>query len=116
MRLIIEAANYEVLMYKYNLTLLLGLGLIVLVLVVFFGAVSLLRKNHASKSMVSTSKLTSSLRDEKLKSSIIINAIDDGVVLIDDQHTIQLFNPGAANIVGWKAVDAVGLNWQAIFK
>src|ERR1017187_3911886 len=103
-------------MYKYNLTLLLGLGLIVLVLVVFFGAVSLLRKNHASKSMVSTSKLTSSLRDEKLKSSIIINAIDDGVVLIDDQQTIQLFNPGAANIVGLKAVDAVGLNWQAIFK
>ncbi len=116
MSLIIETANYEVLMHKYNLTLLLGLGLIVLLLLALFVTVWLLRRSRKSKSTASNSKLTSSLRDEKLKSSIIINAIDDGVVLIDDQRTIQLFNPGAANIVGWKAEDAVGLNWQAIFK
>jgi PAS domain S-box-containing protein len=61
------------------------------------------------------SKLANSLRDEKLKSEIILNTIEDGVVLIDDQRTIQLFNPGASAITGWTSSDAVGLTWQAVF-
>jgi len=69
-----------------------------------------------SKKPAASSALASSLRDEKLKSSIIINAIDDGVAVIDNQGVIQLFNPGASNITGWKAEEAVGLDWQLVFK
>lgn len=68
------------------------------------------------KGSASTTKLASSLRDEKLKSDIILNTIDDGVVLIDNQQLIRLFNPGATNITGWKREEAEGLDWHSVFK
>ena len=60
--------------------------------------------------------LAGSLRDEKLKSSIILNAIEDGVVLIDTEGVIRLFNPGASTITGWVADEAEGLDWRLVFK
>ncbi len=44
--------------------------------------------------------LAKNLFDEKAKSDIILNAIDDGVILIDANKTIQLFNPAAEKITG----------------
>lgn len=62
-----------------------------------------------------TSKLANSLRDERVKNSIILSSIEDGVVLIDEQGIIQLFNPGAAVITGWKREEAEGLDWRSVF-
>jgi PAS domain S-box-containing protein len=62
------------------------------------------------------SKLGSMLHLEQLKSNLIIDSIDDGVVLIDNQHVIRLFNPAAAKISGWKANDANGLDYKLVFK
>jgi len=67
------------------------------------------------KSSASNTKLASSLRDEKAKSEIILSTIEDGVVFMDEQGTIQLFNPGAAGITGWASEDAVGLDWKSVF-
>lgn len=97
-----------------NLLLLLSVGLAALVVMLLVVVVSLQRRKPSGGA--GSSKLASSLRDERLRSSIILNAIEDGVVLVDDQQTIQLFNPGAANITGWNANDAQGLAWQAVFK
>ncbi len=63
----------------------------------------------------SNSKLATSLRDEKARSDIVLSAIEDGVVFVDEQGTIQLFNTGAANITGWTREDAVGLDWKSVF-
>lgn len=65
---------------------------------------------------VNASKLAASLRDEKLKSEIILGGIVDGVVLIDSEQTIQSFNNGAATVTGWKVEEAIGLNWQSVIK
>jgi len=73
-------------------------------------------KRTKHKSAAGNTKLASSLRDEQTKNSIILNSIEDGVVLIDDQGIIRLFNPGAANITGWKRDDAEGLDWKSVFK
>ena len=62
------------------------------------------------------SKLESSLRDEQIKSDFILNAIEDGVILIDDQKIIRLFNPGAATITGWPVKDATGLDYRSVLK
>jgi two-component system sensor histidine kinase VicK len=62
------------------------------------------------------SNMASNLRDERLRFEIIINAIEDGVVLVDDQSTIQLFNPGAGQITGWSCEEAVGLSVHAVMK
>lgn len=73
-------------------------------------------KQPHTGTQTSSSKLALSLRDEKLRSSIILNTIEDGVVLVDDQQIIQLFNGGASKITGWNTNDARGLAWSAIFK
>lgn len=62
------------------------------------------------------SELADKLRDEKLKSSIILNAIQDGVVLVDDEGIIRVFNPSAGTITGWAANEAEGLDWRLVFK
>lgn len=61
-----------------------------------------------------TNVLASNLRDEKLKSDIILNAIDDGVILLDANKTIQMFNPGAEKITGWAAGDALNLDYHSV--
>ncbi len=95
----------------------------VIVIAVFFIAVALmaaavllvrilLNKRKGKKS----NKLVSSLRDEKRKSDIILQATDDGVVLIDTQNTIQLFNPAAKTITGWPSDEARGLDYHNVLK
>lgn len=49
-------------------------------------------------------------------SGIIINAIADGVVIIDWEGIIRLFNPGAAAISGWTAEEALGLDFRGVLK
>lgn len=60
--------------------------------------------------------LASSLRDEKLKSDIIISAIEDAVILVDAENIIQLFNPGASNLTGWKVSEAIGLDYRSVVR
>lgn len=69
-----------------------------------------------SSTNASKSSLASSLHDEKAKSEIILNSIDDGVVLIDDTGNIQAFNKGAEDITGWQQKDALGLNYNSVIK
>lgn len=68
------------------------------------------------KSSSKASQLANRLQGEQLKSDIIINAIDDGVVLVDDQQTIRMINPAGAQIVGWDKKEAEGLDWKLVFK
>ena len=37
--------------------------------------------------------------------STVVNASADGIIAIDEQGTITLFNPAAGHIFGWKAED-----------
>lgn len=96
-----------------NLLIALSVGLATII-VVLLGVIHMLRQGKGGAG--GTASLASSLRNEKVKSDIILNTIEDGVVLVDDQQTIQLFNPGAANITGWKASDTKGLAWKSVFE
>lgn len=88
-----------------------------IVSVLLLGTIFLLLKRQLNnRHLGSASSLATSLRDEKLKSNIILNGIDDGVVLIDDQKNIQLFNPAATKITGWPENEAVGLNVHNVLK
>ncbi|HPD98728.1 PAS domain-containing protein [Candidatus Saccharibacteria bacterium] len=60
--------------------------------------------------------LAKNLFDEKAKSDIILNAIDDGVILIDANKTIQLFNPAAEKITGWAQKDALNIQYTSVLK
>lgn len=70
------------------------------------------KKNKSNQTKI----LTANLQDQKQKFELIVNAIEDGVVLIDADKVIQLFNPGAGNISGWDPDEANGLNATAVLK
>ncbi len=61
-------------------------------------------------------KTGASLRDEQQASSIILNAIEDGVMLIDDKGVIDLFNPGATKLTGWPSNEARKLDYRSVIK
>lgn len=62
------------------------------------------------------SSLASSLHDQKAMSEIILGAIEDGVILIDTNRAIQMFNNAAEKITGWAVKDAVGLDYKSVIK
>jgi PAS domain S-box-containing protein len=99
-----------------NILIFLSLGLAAIVVVLLVTIQALARRRKKSGTTVVASKLQGSLRDEKLKSDIILNTIEDGVILIDEQKVIQLFNPGASTITGWPATEAQGLNVNSVIK
>ncbi|MEO6760906.1 MAG: ATP-binding protein [Candidatus Saccharimonadales bacterium] len=99
-----------------NKTLIIGGVASILVIGVIVVVVWIIKHRGKKKSGTKNTQLASKLQGEQLKSDIILNAIDDGVVLVDNQQIIQLFNPAAGNITGWTREEAEGLDWHSIFK
>lgn len=60
--------------------------------------------------------MAANLQDQKVKFEVIINSIDDGVILLDRQQVIQLFNPGAAAISGWPVDEATGISVKSVIE
>jgi PAS domain S-box-containing protein len=54
--------------------------------------------------------LPANLQDDSLRFKVIIESIEEGVILIDDEGTIQVINPGAGIICGWDAEEASGID------
>lgn len=53
---------------------------------------------------------------EKSRSKIIIDSIADGVVVLDSNSQIKLFNPAATAITGWPEEEALGLDYRSVFE
>ena len=71
---------------------------------------------NGGKGAKANAALQDAVRDEKLKSSIILSAIEDGVVLIDANKNIQSFNQGASTITGWTAEEALKMSYEVVLK
>jgi PAS domain S-box-containing protein len=54
------------------------------------------------------------LKDQRLGSDFILGAIEDGVIMASRDNLIQLFNPAASTITGWRAEEAVGLDFHSV--
>ncbi len=61
-------------------------------------------------------ELAQELNQVSNKSEIIINAIADGVIAINNAGTIQLINPAAERIMGWGTEDASELDYRSVFR
>jgi len=79
------------------------------------GALWVLRSKKGRK-VEGNSTLSRTLQAERSKSDIIVNAIDDGVVVIDTQKIIQIFNPAAGRLTGWKPTEAIRLDYTSVLK
>ena len=58
--------------------------------------------------------LASRLQAERLKSDIILSAIETGVVVVDENQIVQLINPAGARITGWTMTEAVGIDYKSV--
>jgi PAS domain S-box-containing protein len=61
-------------------------------------------------------ELTNELTQESNKSSVVIRAINEGVIAVDPKGIIELINPAAQHIIGWGGEDAVGLDYKSVLK
>lgn len=50
------------------------------------------------------------------KAEVVINAIGDGVLALDNQGIIRLINPAAQRLLGWGKHDSLGLAYKSVFK
>lgn len=69
------------------------------------------KKNDTDKN-----RLPANLRDDSSKFKVILDSIEDGVVLIDSEHVIQLINPGAGKICGWPPEEATGIDVSSVIR
>lgn len=60
--------------------------------------------------------LANELNQVANKSEVVINAISDGVLAINNQGVIELINPAAQRIVGWGHQDALGLDYKSVLQ
>jgi len=63
-----------------------------------------------------TSSLPPELRNDNLKFKVIVENIEEGVILVDDRRVIQLINPSAATLCGWKQEEASGLVVESVMQ
>lgn len=90
-------------------------GVIVLVLSGVLVLVSVLARSNKHRKHPK-SKLAVATKPEDIESDALLNAIEDGVIFIDGQGKIQVFNPGASTITGWPVEEAIGLDYRSVFQ
>lgn len=100
-------------------TLVMIMGAIIALLIVGFFLYWLKASKHIHEQdkkdgIDEKALLKSSLKKEQLRSQAILNDLEDGIVLVDTSGVIQLFNPSAGKISGWKVEEAVGLDHKTI--
>ncbi len=76
----------------------------------------LLGRRKLSSKGNDTPQIDTLLRQEQLKSSVILESISDGVILINAAGDIQLINQSAADLFGWDKKEALGFNYQSLYK
>lgn len=59
---------------------------------------------------------SSGFKDRDLSADLLIESIAEGVVVVDLEGTLKLFNKAAEDITGWSKVDALGLNYLSVLK
>lgn len=58
--------------------------------------------------------LANELNQVSNKAEVVINAIGEGVIAINNKGNIELINPAAQHIIGWGKQDATGLDYKSV--
>ena len=60
--------------------------------------------------------LANELSQVSNKSEVVISAISDGVIAVNNKGVIELINPAAQRIVGWGNQDALNLDYKSVLQ
>lgn len=72
--------------------------------------------NTTLKKTNDTTKLQSELDQASFKAEALVNAMTEGVVVIDDMGHITLMNDAAAYMTGWSTLSSMGLDYRTPLK
>lgn len=72
------------------------------------------RRWYIPKNDAMSVELESMLEQEQSKSSVILESITDGVIVIDPKGTIQVINQSAAAMLGWEQQEAIKLDYKSL--
>jgi len=61
-----------------------------------------------------SNELSGQVGTSDISQGILINSIAEGVMVIDDQGRIQVFNPAAGAVTGWKPEDTKGIDYGLV--
>jgi len=62
----------------------------------------------------STGTTSGPLSDEDIQPHMLINAVAEGVVVVDKDGRVQVFNPAAQTLSGWPEDEAKGLDYHSV--
>lgn len=71
---------------------------------------ALLMSEHLAAASKASEKAMAKAEEEELFVSSILNAVRDGIIMINSKGIIEAFNPGAEEIFGYKAFEVKGKN------
>jgi PAS domain S-box-containing protein len=60
--------------------------------------------------------LSQLLDQEKLKSNVILESIDDGVMVMNIKGTVEIMNNSAAELLGWSREEAIKLDYRSLIQ
>lgn len=112
--LVLAQAVLSVIQDGFNISLLLGQLFIGLLPLLF--SIVLWNRHQPRREKAALSDLQHKLSTIEGKSDVVINTIDDGVLAISRDGTIELINPSAQTLIGWHQGDALGLSWKSVLK
>ncbi|MDQ5969641.1 MAG: hypothetical protein QG593_158 [Patescibacteria group bacterium] len=64
----------------------------------------------------SINALSQLLDQEKLKSNVILESIDDGVMVMNIKGTVEILNNSAAELLGWSREEATKLDYRSLIQ
>ncbi|HEV2413061.1 MAG TPA: ATP-binding protein [Candidatus Saccharimonadales bacterium] len=73
-------------------------------------------EKSSSHAEATISHLSNRLTNVSSQSEVIVQSITDGVMVVDTQGRVQVFNPAAAQMTGWDEKEALDLDYKSIIK
>lgn len=72
------------------------------------------RKNNSGSKKNGGLAASRDIKDSRLNSEFVLDAIEDGVVMVDTGGIIRFFNLAASKISGWQVSEALGLDFHSV--
>lgn len=74
------------------------------------------RNHYVRDDAKAVTVMSHKLEQEKYKSTVILESITDGVMIIDTLGTVEVLNKSAATLLGWAHKDALRLDYRSLVK
>ena len=74
------------------------------------------RSRRAAAASTKLASLSGKLSEEQLKANVLMGSIGEGVIVVDNGGTINLFNKAAGLLSGWDEDSATGINYNLVLQ